>query len=65
MRVNDDKEPDSLVVTLREDRIRESDEARPGVIAASGYDGGIVRFEIMQASRVIDNTEEIQSEISE
>ena len=65
MRINYDKETDSLVITLRDDRIKESDEVRPGVIADFGYDGGIVRFEIMQASRVVGNTKEIQIEISE
>ncbi len=65
MRVNYDKETDSLVMTLRDDRIKESDEVRPGVIADFGYDGGIVRFEIMQASRVVGNTEEMQFEVSE
>ena len=65
MRVNYDKETDSLVITLRDDRIKESDEVRPGVIADFGYDGGIVRFEIMQASRVVGNTKEMQFEVSE
>ena len=65
MKVIYDKETDSLVITLRDDRIKESDEVRPGVIADFGYDGGIVRFEIMQASRVVGNTEEMQFEVSE
>ena len=65
MRVNYDKETDSLVITLRDDRIKESDEVRPGVIADFGYDGGIVRFEVMQASRVVGNTKEMQFEVSE
>ena len=65
MRVIYDKETDSLVITLRDARIKESDEVRPGVIADFGYDGGIVRFEIMQASRVVGNTKEMQFEISE
>jgi hypothetical protein len=30
------------------------------MIANFGYDGGVVRLEIMQASRVVDNTREIQ-----
>ncbi len=64
MRVIYNKETDSLVITLRDDRIKESDEVRPGVIADFGYDGGIVRFEIMQASRVVGNTKEMQFEIS-
>lgn len=65
MKVIYDKETDSLVITLRDDRIKESDEVRPGVIADFGYDGGIVRFEIMQASRVVGNTKEMQFEVSE
>ena len=65
MRVIYNKEIDSLVITLRDDRIKESDEVRPGVIADFGYDGGIVRFEVMQASRVVGNTKEMQFEVSE
>ena len=64
MRVIYDKETDSLVITLRDDRIKESDEVRPGVIADFGYDGGIIRFEIMQASKVVGNTKEMQFEVS-
>ena len=50
MKVSYDKETDSLTITLRDERIKESDEIRPGVIADFGYDGGVVRFEITQAS---------------
>jgi uncharacterized protein YuzE len=49
-----------LVITLREAQIRESDEVRPGVIADFGEDGGIVRLEILRASKVVENTTEIQ-----
>lgn len=59
MKVHYYKETDSLVITLRDERIRESDEVRPGVIADFGYDGGIVRFEIMQASKVVQNAQEM------
>ena len=65
MRVIYNKETDSLVITLRDDRIKESDEVCPGVIADFGYDGGVVRFGIMQASRVVGNTKEMQFEVSE
>ncbi|MEW6658066.1 MAG: DUF2283 domain-containing protein [Thermodesulfobacteriota bacterium] len=60
MKIKYDPETDSLVISLRDERIRESDEIRPGVIADFGYDGGIVRFEILQASRVVQNPGEIQ-----
>lgn len=60
MKVTYDRETDIMTITLREERIRESDEVRPGVIADFGDDGGIVRFEILDASKVVDNTREIQ-----
>ena len=44
---------DTLTITLRDVKIRESDEIRPGVIADFGYDGGIVRFEILSASKAV------------
>lgn len=65
MRITYDRETDSLTITLRDARIRESDEVRPGVIADFGYDGGVVRFEIMQASKIVENAREIQFAVSE
>jgi uncharacterized protein YuzE len=53
MKVIYDKGTDTLTITLREVRIRESDEVRPGVIADFGYDGEVVRFEILSASKVV------------
>ncbi len=64
MKVTYDQETDSLTITLRDERIKESDEVRPGVIADFGYDGGIVRFEILQASMLVKNTREIQFAVS-
>jgi uncharacterized protein YuzE len=60
MKVTYDRETDTMTISLREERIKESDEVRPGVIADFGYDGGIVRFEILDASRVVENTREMQ-----
>ena len=65
MKVTYDPETDSLTITLRDERIKESDEVRPGVIADFGYDGGVVRFEIMQASKVVQNAREIQFAVGE
>lgn len=61
MRVTYDRDTDTMTIALRDERIRESDEIRPGVIADFGYDGGIFRFEILRASLVIDKTNEMQS----
>ncbi len=60
MKVVYGRETDSLVITLREAPIRESDEVRPGVIADLGDDGGVVRIEIPRASRVVEDAERVQ-----
>ena len=60
MKINYDRETDSMIITLRDERIKESDEVRPGVIADFGYDGALVRFEILDASKVVSSTQEIQ-----
>ena len=65
MKVTYDRETDSLTIILRDERIKESDEIRPGVIADFGYDGGVVRFEITQASKVVQNAREIQFMVAE
>jgi uncharacterized protein YuzE len=65
MKIVYDPETDSLTITLRDDPIRESDEVRPGVIADFGHDGGIVRFEILQASAVVENAREVQFALTE
>ncbi len=60
MKVSYDHETDAMTIIFREERIKESDEIRSGVIADFGYDGGIVRMEIMQAFHVVQNTREMQ-----
>lgn len=60
MKITYDRETDSMTIVLRDERVKESDEVRPGVIADFGYDGAIVRFEILDASKVISSTQEIQ-----
>ncbi len=60
MQVIYDRETDSLVITLRDALVRESDEVRAGVITVFGDDGGLVRFEILRASRVVEDAEQIQ-----
>ncbi len=64
MRITYDRETDTVVIRLRDERIKDSDEIRPGVIADFGYDGGIVRFEILRASQVVDKTTEMQFAIA-
>ena len=64
MKITYDRETDSMTITFRDERIKESDEVRPGVIADVGYDGAIVRFEILDASKVVSSTQEIQFAIN-
>jgi uncharacterized protein YuzE len=59
MRVIYDCETDTLTIIFREDRIRESDELRPGIIADIGYDGRVVRLEILRASQLVDKATEM------
>ncbi len=63
MKIVYDKETDTLTITLREEKIRESDEVRPGVIADFGYDGNIVRFEILSASKVVTQPRALNYEL--
>ena len=65
MNVEYDKETDTLTITLRDARVKESDEIRPGVIADFGYDGGVVGFEILQASKVVEEAGEMQFAIAD
>jgi len=60
MKVRYDPETDSMTITLRDEPIQESDEVRPGVIADFGADGGIVRFEILRASAVVDDPRDVR-----
>jgi uncharacterized protein YuzE len=53
MKIVYDKETDTMIIALSEDKIKESDEVRPGVIADFGYENQIVRFEILSASKHI------------
>jgi uncharacterized protein YuzE len=65
VKVTYDRETDTMTIVLREERIKESDEVRPGVIADLGYDGSVVRFEILDASKIVRNAREIQFAVSE
>ena len=56
MKAEYDKETDTLTITLRDARVKESDEIRPGVIADFGYDFGVVGFEVLEASKVVDRS---------
>ena len=56
MKIRYDRETDTMVIALRDQPIKESDEVRPGVIADFGHDGGVVRFEILDASKRVEES---------
>ncbi len=60
MKATYNRETDTLTIIFRDAKIRESDEVRPGVIADFGYDGGVVRFEVLAASKQVENASEMQ-----
>ena len=60
MKVHYDPETDTLTIRLREERIKESDEVRKGLIVDYGHDGGVVRFEVLRASKVVEKANEMQ-----
>lgn len=64
MKVTYYRQTDTLMIILRETKIRESDEVRPGVIADFGYDGGVVRFEVLEASKQVEHADEMQFAIA-
>jgi uncharacterized protein YuzE len=65
VKINYDEETDTMVISLRDEKIKESDELRPGFIVDFGYDGGPVRLEILDASKCIENTKEVQFAIGD
>ena len=60
MKVQYDKETDTLTITLRDVKVKDSDELRPGMIVDFGYDGGVAGMEILRASTVVEKAGEFQ-----
>ena len=65
MKIQHDEETDTLTITFRDVRVRESDEIGPGTIVDFGYDGGVVGIETLSASKFVDRTREIQFAVGE
>jgi uncharacterized protein YuzE len=59
MKFQYDREADALIIVLREAPITESDEVGPGLIADFGSNGEIVRLEILDASRKVDDLDHV------
>jgi uncharacterized protein YuzE len=65
MKIEYDRETDTLTITLRDARVKESDEVRPGVIADFGYDGEVVGFEVLDASERMEKPMTMEYAIAE
>ena len=60
-----DPQTDSLTICLCDEKIKEGDEVRPGLIVDFAYDDDVFRCEIMRASKVVQITREIQFAVGE
>ncbi len=65
MKIIYDQETDTMTIVLRDEKIRESEEVRPGVIADFGYAGQVVRFEILGASKLVTQPTAVSYEMQE
>ncbi len=65
MKVKYDPEVDVLLITLKDTEIEESDEETTGLILDFDSGGNVVRIEILQASKRIDNPQPIEYMISQ
>jgi uncharacterized protein YuzE len=59
MKITYDVETDSMTIVLRDETISDSDEVSQNVIADYVAAGEIVSFEVLQASRVVSDTEQV------
>jgi uncharacterized protein YuzE len=64
MKIKYDPDVDALTITFRDVRIEESDEITPNVIADFGEDGEVVGLEVLSASHVIEDVENVRFEKS-
>ncbi len=65
MKVIYDQETDTLSLILREEKIKESEEIREGVIIDYGKDGRVVSIEMLDASENVAAPQGIYYELKE
>ena len=64
MKVKYDKEVDILYITFSENKIKESDEDKPGVIIDYDKKGAIVGIEVLNASKKMLNPNKVEYEVA-
>ena len=64
MKVKYDKEIDVLYISFSKNKIKESDEDKPGIILDYDKEGSIVGIEILDASKKMKNPTRVEYEIA-
>ena len=64
MKVKYDKETDIIYITFSEEKIKESDEDKPGIILDYSANGNIVGIEIFDASKHIPQPSKFEYEVA-
>ncbi len=64
MKVKYDKEVDVLYISFSKNKIKESDEDKPGIILDYDKQGSIVGIEILDASKKMKNPARVEYEIA-
>ncbi len=64
MKVKYDKEMDVLYIRLSDSPIKESDEAKPGIILDYDAEGSIVAIEILDASKKLPQPYKVEYEVA-
>ncbi|MGE0638137.1 MAG: DUF2283 domain-containing protein [Bacteroidia bacterium] len=64
MKVKYDKETDIMYIVFSEQKVKESDENKPGIILDYSKDGTIVGIEILDASKRMSNPAKVEYEVA-
>jgi len=64
MKVRYDKEVDVLYISFSKNKIKESDEGKPGIIIDYDKNGSIVGIEILDASHKMPNPRKVEYEVA-
>ena len=64
MKVKYDKEVDVLYIIFSEEKVKESDEDKPGIILDYDKRGVIVGIEILNASKKMKNPSKVEYEVA-
>jgi len=64
MKIKYDKEVDIIYIQLSEEKIKESDEGKPGVIIDYDENGNVVAIEVLNASNKMEHPNSVVYEVA-